>query len=191
MPSQLTLATPREMIPTVGLVSRRIGATMVDIGGTSGPPSVETVLDMRNIALEIDGVTAPIARFDIIDGQNVRITFTFVQFNANNLAMLHPGATSVTAAGVTTITPKQAGALFVPEDYLKDFTLTYRIGPDGTAKLVIPEALVTRGNIGADNKSIGKAPITVEGRVDLAAEGATTDDPSFGWVLTPATVPAP
>jgi hypothetical protein len=191
MPSGVTTQTALSLIAGVGVVYADVADVSTKVGATSGPPTVNLDVTMRNLADEIDGTTNEIAGMDVIDKQNVEVAFTVAEMTARVLGMGTPGSTSTTTAGVTTITPAQAATLFTPEQYVKNLKVVWKVGPDGLLTMNMPLALCTRSQLGADNRSIGKLQLAFRARLDLTTDGATTDDPNFFWTLDPATVPAP
>jgi hypothetical protein len=186
MPSGVTTTTAKRLIKSVGVVYRDISAVSTVMGATAGPPTVRPIQTMRNLGDEIDGVTNPIDGMDVYDVNNLEVTFTLAELTPTTLAEANPGSTSVTATGVTTITPPDTSELIAAN--LDNFKIVWPLGVDGILTLNIPKAIVTAYGFTSERRSLGKLQLTVQGRVDLAAAGSpTTDTPTFEWVIDPST----
>lgn len=187
MPSGLTTTTALSLITGVGVVYSDVSTTSTKLGATAGPPTIKELKTWRNIGSEIDGVTNLPAGLDLLDRNDLEASFTLTEVNARVLALLNPGSTAATVSSVTTVTPIDTSTPLVKAQYTKTFRIVWRIGVNGTLELNMPLALCTSGGLGADNRNIGKLPVTMESRLDLTASGVTTDSPSFSWILTPST----
>lgn len=174
MPSGATATTPTVVGLGAGLIY--IGSTLW--GATRGGIRFTNGQEMRPI--EFDGRTGRVMLHDRIVAWDPLMSFDIIEFSAAVLARLNPGSTSITAGGVTTVTPRDANLLFAAGDYMTNFFAAWRRGDGTYFRILFPKALVVgyEGPNGTD-KEEAVASVSVAPALDLAAVGVTTDSCPF------------
>lgn len=140
---------------------------------------------------QIDGLVAPMAGLDYRAATGVRITGTFLELGAAQVARYQSNTTGVLAGGVTTYTPREPGLyLPSPAGYLADVEVRVVDGAGDTHAVEVPLAhVVTRAMDGADGVSL-----TLEARStdpDVVPYVYTISDPTpvlTSIVIAPASV---
>lgn len=170
MPSGFNNATlPQDVLLDSGLL---LVNSAVPWGVSMGDLSFDPGKEWRQI--EFDGKRSSIVGLDRIVMFDSKITGTIKEYSAAKLALLEPGATSNVAGGVTTITPKKAGSLFVAGDYLSNVRLAFPRGSGGYAWVKFPKAMCKKyDGIKGKDKDEATTQIEIYACLDMAVAADT------------------
>ena len=147
------------------------GGAFTTFGATRGAPRFTPGDEWR--IPEIDGVASPIAGMDRRVFTEATIDFTLIEMTAAKMAILLPGSSSVTATGVTTITPTPAGE-YIAETELGSWRISWSRADGALIQVLFPKGLPSIGGMGAADRGEGDIPVTVRSRQYIT--GAVTPD---------------
>lgn len=180
MPSSYTATMAAEIILDTGSISADLTTpgTLELIGGTRGGFSFDPGAEIRNV--EYDGKRANVAELDRITMYKPSFTGTIITANSKLIRFLHAGATGTG----TTITPPEAGTMFVAAQYHK-WALVFKRGDASTVTITFPYALVTSYTVGGQDNNEGEISVTIEAR-QLRSDGGSTDG-EVPFTIVPST----
>ncbi len=177
--------TPGKMSTQVGLVSAIVGGTRTPLGVTKGGADFNPETKTR--AAEYDGrVHIAVGTDEIVEHGPSKIVFTVVEFPEKVLNLLAPGGTSVTAAGVTTMTPLAARRAIVAANLITApwWELTFKDG--SILRFEFDYGIVTNPEmLNTRDKDEASTRITIEARVDPTKPGYHTDMADYRRVIVP------
>lgn len=157
-------------------------AASTPIGASRGGLSFDPQKVIRNI--EFDGKRTEILGLDRIIEMKPVISGTMIEFGQADIAFYDTGATSsfATATAVTgVITPKKAGILFAPGDYVTNLALVYPRAEQGMGYIRIrfPKAKCNKYQLKGQDKTEAEVQVEFAAVLDLSVSGATIADAAY------------
>lgn len=151
----------------------------VTVGGISFDPGVQR----ENI--EFDGKFADIATLDRTIGMKPKLSGKIISVSDVKLEALEAGSSNTVVSGVTTITPRGMGELYVAGDYVEGtgVRVAYRRGGGGFAIVEFPIGYISSWKIGPGQNKRAEIDFEIEARQDIAA--ANTGVAPYKIVLAP------
>lgn len=163
------------------------GPAVLYVGGVPHSASrdvrAELVAEIRQPA--IDGVPSSVAGLDRVVGYTARVTGTFLELGTPQIQRLLHGVTGVLATGVTTFTPRDAGAYLPGGGYVSDVKVRIKDGGGKFHNITLASAFRSEYGVeGADRAEV-TVPTTFEAR---SADGQA---PPWTYVIEDAVLPPP
>lgn len=180
MPSGYTATMPDDVLLDVCVLSRKVSTVDTPFGVSRGGITFTPTKEIRNV--EFDGKRSPIAGLDRVINHMARVSGTFIQLGAAQIADLEVASTAVTATGVTTVTPYDASTLIAAADLIEDLTLTWQRLGGGTVKVVIPAAICLEYEVSGTDNSEAEVRCSFESRLEVT--GSATDEAPYTIVIT-------
>jgi hypothetical protein len=157
MPSGYAATLPADVLLDSGLL---LVNSAVPWGVSLGDLSFDPGKMWKQI--EFDGKRSEIVGLDRIIQFDSKISGTIKEYSAAKIAqILEPGSVTTAGGGVTTITPKKAGSLFVAGDYLSNVRLAFPRGSGGYAWVKFPKAMCKKYD-GIKGKDKDEASTSIE-----------------------------
>jgi hypothetical protein len=169
MPSGYSATLPADILLDSGLLlinnTTPYGVSMGDLAFDPG---------ITRKQVGFDGQRAPIVGLDRTVDFAPKISGSMKELSGTRATGLYEaGSTSALNAGVTTITPKNAGILLVTGEYLTNVRLAFPRGSGGYAWVKFPKALCTKYDIAGKDKDEAVIKIEIEARLDMSVAAST------------------
>lgn len=146
------------------------------VGVSRGGLTFDPGRTIRNIPF--DGQRSDVKGLDRVTKWDSKIMGTLLEFAATDIARDEPGSTSAVVGGVTTITPKGAGALFAGGDYLADVRLIFERSGGGYAAVYFAFGFVVKyGPLKGNDNAEAEIPIEISARLAVAASADVSKCP--------------
>ncbi len=143
------------------------------LGLTNGGWTFDEGAEMAEI--ENDGLLVPMHANERITGYAPKLSGTMIATTLANLTLMMPGASSSTVSGTTTITPINAGSLYLASNYFTDVRLVVELNDAKYLAIRFPSALIKFTAL----KTAKNTP--AEYTVEAWARAKLGDLPSAAW----------
>lgn len=168
----LTANLPTDTLLNMGVMFHTIAGVSTKIGVTRGAPDFDPGVEIADIAF--DGQRCRLKGLTRRVGFKPIIKFTLLELGATatgkQTLLLEPGSTEAIVGGVTTTTPKPAGALYLAADYATDLRWIFERGGGGYAAIYFPFALCIKWSLKGQDKDEGQISSEFEAVGDPAAD---------------------
>lgn len=185
-PSGWTANSPNRFVYDAAVFSYDANGTRTYVGVQEGS-ATEKIGPDETRQVTGNGIRHGIAGMDRTVKYASSMTFTMKELDPELEALLTMGGTTVTAGGITTITPIAAGDVIPKESLIKLPRLTYKLsGTGGYRAVEFDFGYVSEmGELEAEEGSEGTRQITLLARVDPARVGYKTSDPDYRVLYGP------
>jgi hypothetical protein len=134
-----TTNLPTDLALNAGVLMRTISAVSTKLGVTRGAPDFDPGVDISDV--QFDGMRMRLKGLSRKTGWKPVIKGTLIELgpaaSGKQTLVLEPGSTEATVGGVTTTTPKAAGAMFAANDYVTDLRWIFERG-NGLLRDLLP-----------------------------------------------------
>lgn len=184
----ITTNLPTDTLLNAGVLFHTIAGVSTKIGVTRGSPDFDPGIELADVAFDgmrfrLKGLTRRTGFKPVIKGTILELGPTAT---GKQTLILEPGSAEATVSGVTTTTPKAAGAFFATGDYLTDLRWIFDRGNGAFVAIYFPLALCTKWSLKGQDKDeaqisfefeavgdptvdLGLAPYVIEHRTALPA----------------------
>jgi hypothetical protein len=150
-----TTNLPTDLALNAGVLMRTISAVSTKLGVTRGAPDFDPGVDISDV--QFDGMRMRLKGLSRKTGWKPVIKGTLIELgpaaSGKQTLVLEPGSTEATVGGVTTTTPKAAGAMFAANDYVTDLRWIFERGSSGFFAIYFPVALCTKWSLKGNDKT--------------------------------------
>jgi hypothetical protein len=168
--SAFTASLPNDVLLGTGILVKRgfDNAGLTPIGVTNGGLNWDPKREVRNIPF--DGKLYDIEQLDWETGGTPTFEGTFIQLGASQIPNFESGVVTTTPGGnVTTLhTPKEAGLLYGPTDYIDNLCLIFARVSGGYVQVRMIKALCLQYSWAGKNKEEALIQATFIARQTLA-----------------------